>query len=71
MTKTNSFKGHNGLKSISAALGGAKDFHRVAIGIGRPEERDQSNVSAYVLTPFEREIYSSVFFKVTFPEIHR
>ena len=35
-----SFKGHNGLKSISAELGGAKDFKRIAIGIGRPLERD-------------------------------
>ena len=40
VTQTNSFKGHNGLKSISNALGGAKDFYRVAIGIGRPIERD-------------------------------
>ena len=40
VTQTNSFKGHNGLKSISNAFGGAKDFYRVAIGIGRPVERD-------------------------------
>ena len=41
VTKTNSFKGHNGLKSISSEYGGTKDFYRIAIGIGRPEERDQ------------------------------
>ena len=35
-----SFKGHNGLKSISQELGGYKDFIRIGIGIGRPENRD-------------------------------
>lgn len=35
-----SFKGHNGLKSISQSMGGYKDFVRFGIGIGRPEERD-------------------------------
>ena len=40
LTTTASFKGHNGLKSISTEMGGAKDFTRLAIGIGRPIERD-------------------------------
>ena len=66
-SKTGSFKGHNGLKSISNALGGAKDFHRVAIGIGRPVERDQDIVSNYVLSPFEREVFDDVFLKRSFP----
>ena len=35
-----SFKGHNGLKSISDELGGIKNFIRIGIGIGRPESRD-------------------------------
>ena len=52
VTQTASFKGHNGLKSISQTLGGAKDFYRVAIGVGRPVERDQATVSSYVLSPF-------------------
>ena len=47
-----SFKGHNGLKSISQELGGFKEFRRVAIGIGRPEERDQDTVASYVLSNF-------------------
>ena len=29
--------GHNGVKSIIAALGGSQDFARLRIGIGRPE----------------------------------
>lgn len=31
--------GHNGLRSIRAALGGAGDFHRVRVGVGRPPGR--------------------------------
>ena len=68
--KTGSFKGHNGLKSISNSLGGAKDFHRIAIGIGRPAERDQSIVSKYVLSPFEEEVFQDVFVRHSFPAIH-
>ena len=44
-----SHKGHNGLKSIIAALG--PEFVRVRFGIGRPEDREQ--VPAYVLQNFE------------------
>lgn len=44
-----SFKGHNGLKSISERLGGFSKFTRIAIGIGRPPERDAEFVSHYVL----------------------
>ena len=55
-----SFKGHNGLKSISQELGGYKDFQRVAIGIGRPEERDKETVARFVLSKFsgaEMEVF--------------
>ena len=31
--------GHNGLRSIRASLGGAGDFHRVRVGVGRPPGR--------------------------------
>ena len=37
MVQGTSFKGHNGLKSISQEMGGFKEFKRFAIGIGRPE----------------------------------
>ena len=67
---TGSFKGHNGLKSISNSLGGAKDFYRVAIGIGRPVERDQEIVSGYVLSPFDKKDYDDEFLAKSFPAIH-
>jgi PTH1 family peptidyl-tRNA hydrolase len=43
--------GHNGLKSIKAALGTA-DFHRVRVGVGRPPTTDPDRVAAYVLSRF-------------------
>ena len=43
--------GHNGLKSLRAALGSA-DFHRVRIGVGRPPTTDPDRVAAYVLGKF-------------------
>ncbi|GAB3939302.1 aminoacyl-tRNA hydrolase [Corynebacterium tapiri] len=42
-------KGHNGLKSISSALG-TRDYHRVSLGIGRPPGR--MDPSVFVLKPF-------------------
>jgi peptidyl-tRNA hydrolase, PTH1 family len=44
--------GHNGLKSLAQELGGP-DFHRVRVGVGRPESTDPEVVSAYVLSRFE------------------
>jgi len=43
--------GHNGLKSLKAGLGGA-DFHRVRVGVGRPDSTDPEIVSAHVLGRF-------------------
>jgi PTH1 family peptidyl-tRNA hydrolase len=43
--------GHNGLKSVKEGLGSA-DFHRVRIGVGRPDSTDPEIVSAYVLGRF-------------------
>ncbi|MGH2996770.1 MAG: aminoacyl-tRNA hydrolase [Gaiellaceae bacterium] len=40
--------GHNGLKSLRRELGSA-DFHRVRIGVGRPEATDSDVVSGHVL----------------------
>jgi PTH1 family peptidyl-tRNA hydrolase len=40
--------GHNGLKSLKAKLG-SPDFHRVRIGVGRPDSTDPELVSAHVL----------------------
>ena len=46
--------GHNGLRSISAALG-SKDFLRLRIGVGRPGRGDRRPVADYVLSPFAPE----------------
>ena len=43
--------GHNGLKSLSAGLGG-KEFWRVRAGVGRPDSTDPEVVSGYVLSRF-------------------
>ncbi|MCW2991080.1 MAG: aminoacyl-tRNA hydrolase [Solirubrobacterales bacterium] len=40
--------GHNGLKSLKAKLG-SPEFHRVRIGVGRPDSTDPEIVSAHVL----------------------
>lgn len=45
-------KGHNGLRSLAAALG-SPDFLRVRCGVGRPGRGDRRDVAAYVLSPFE------------------
>jgi PTH1 family peptidyl-tRNA hydrolase len=43
--------GHNGLKSLKASLGSA-GFHRVRVGVGRPDTTDPDRVAAYVLGKF-------------------
>jgi peptidyl-tRNA hydrolase, PTH1 family len=43
--------GHKGLESIIEQLG-TKDFHRIRLGIGKPENKDQ--VMDYVLMPFAK-----------------
>ncbi len=40
--------GHNGLKSLKRELG-SPDFHRVRVGVGRPDSTDPDVVAAYVL----------------------
>lgn len=50
---TRSHKGHNGVKSVVGLLNPKRYprslFMRIAVGIGRPEERDRQSVSRYVL----------------------
>ena len=46
--------GHNGLRSISQALG-TPEFLRVRIGVGRPERGDPRPVADYVLSSFAPE----------------
>src|SRR5579884_3921811 len=45
--------GHNGLKSVRAALG-SPDFYRVRVGVGRPPSTDPDIVSAFVLGKFRQ-----------------
>ncbi len=52
--------GHNGLKSIAQRLG-TQDFHRLRIGIGRPEHKD--DMANFVLSTFsasEKEQFSEL-----------
>lgn len=46
-----SVRGHNGLKDITKLYGDG--FYRLAVGIGRPEERDPGSVANYVLAKFK------------------
>jgi PTH1 family peptidyl-tRNA hydrolase len=43
--------GHNGLKSLERELGG-REFHRVRVGVGRPDSTDPSIVVPYVMGRF-------------------
>ncbi len=49
--------GHNGLKSIRAALGSG-DFYRVRVGIGRPPGRQEP--ADFVLNPFPKQDAAAV-----------
>lgn len=44
--------GHNGLKSIAQQLG-TQDFHRLRLGIGKPENKNE--MINFVLNPFSNE----------------
>lgn len=46
--------GHNGLRSISQALG-TQEFLRLRVGVGRPGRGDPRPVADYVLCPFAAE----------------
>lgn len=48
--------GHNGLKSIDSHIG--KEYIRVRIGIGKPEDKDM--VANYVLSDFSKEQFNNL-----------
>ncbi|GFM38373.1 aminoacyl-tRNA hydrolase [Desulfovibrio psychrotolerans] len=48
--------GHNGLKSIAQHLG-TRDFHRLRLGIGKP---DHPNTASYVLSRFSPQEWTTV-----------
>lgn len=47
-------RGHNGIKSIIATIGG-NDFRRLHLGIDRPKSNDPDIVANYVLSNFSKE----------------
>lgn len=51
-----SHRGHNGVKSVNGALqpDPRGKWARVSVGIGRPDERDKSAVSDFVLSKMPR-----------------
>lgn len=51
-----SANGHNGVKSVIAALGGNDDFHRLRIGIGR-NDVDAAEYVLQKLSVHEREYW--------------
>ena len=52
-----SANGHNGVRSVIAALGSCADFHRLRLGIGRGD--DVTNYVLGPLSPQEREYWSA------------
>ncbi|OHF03943.1 peptidyl-tRNA hydrolase [Colletotrichum orchidophilum] len=57
-----SHRGHNGIKSVNACLREAdypdSKWARISVGIGRPEGRDKSTVSNYVLKRMTKDQWS-------------
>lgn len=47
--------GHNGLKSLSDALGGTDEYPRLRLGIGRPQGAERDSVVDYVLDRFHTD----------------
>ncbi|SCV02038.1 LAMI_0G15346g1_1 [Lachancea mirantina] len=53
-----SLRGHNGLRDISKYYG--DDFYRLAVGIGRPHDRDCRVVADYVLSKFDSDSLDTI-----------
>jgi len=51
--------GHNGIRSIIAETGTA-EFHRIKLGVGRPEQAEGETVVSWVLNPFLAEELETV-----------
>ncbi|KAJ3156646.1 peptidyl-tRNA hydrolase protein 1 [Geranomyces michiganensis] len=69
-TKANgSASGHNGLKSMIAALK-SNNFRRIRIGIDRPASKDPAAVGDYVLQKFS-DAEHEVLLQTSFPAAHK
>lgn len=55
-----SVRGHKGLRSVVDQLGGAKEFVRVGVGIGRPDSRKPEDVIRFVLRKISQEEMAAV-----------
>ncbi|MFW7378160.1 MAG: aminoacyl-tRNA hydrolase [Oligoflexus sp.] len=51
--------GHNGIRSIIAETGQA-DFHRIKLGVGRPQQPEDGTVVNWVLNPFTTDELATV-----------
>lgn len=47
-------RGHNGIRSLSKSLHGARDFYRIRIGVGRPEDKRDA-ISDWVMGALRRD----------------
>lgn len=59
--------GHNGLKDIDKNIG--NDYHRIRIGVGRPEKNLNQSIADYVLSDFsieEQQILNTKLFNSVF-----
>lgn len=58
--------GHNGLKDIDQKIG--NNYHRIRIGIGRPEIGINQSIADYVLSDFsnfeQKQLYDTIFIDV-------
>ncbi|KAH8107954.1 peptidyl-tRNA hydrolase [Cristinia sonorae] len=53
-----SANGHNGVRSIIAALGNNPDFHRIRVGIGKNDGQDAADYVMAKLSEAERNFWS-------------
>ncbi|RKP22696.1 peptidyl-tRNA hydrolase, partial [Syncephalis pseudoplumigaleata] len=71
LKESGSANGHNGIKSIINELQ-TDQFHRIRIGIDRPNERDAGTVSRYVLAgigPPDKRALENISFPLAFSEL--
>ena len=54
MRRGGSARGHNGLKSVTAAMMPGTEYTKIGVGIGRLESRESRDVAAYVMRKMTR-----------------
>jgi PTH1 family peptidyl-tRNA hydrolase len=66
-----SANGHNGIKSLIAALGGEAGFHRLRLGIGRDEGSDAADYVLQQLSGHERRFWTGEGLDLVLQEIEK